>query len=407
MKPNIKILRVGLLAAMVPAAVACSNLLEVDAPGRIADSDLNNKNMIHGLVVGMSYDLMQAYNSSLQTISIADGELFHGGSYDFADIPQGIILPEDVNGEWGSMQQARWVAEDGVQRRIPELLDESAYNKSEDVAAGYLYAGLANRLLGENLCATAIDGGEEQPNTVHFDRAVEDFTKAIQIGQAAGAQNVVNAAYGGRASVKAWTGDWSGAVQDAQQVPADFEWDIVFSQENRNDLKYETHNRFEFTVWNTMFADHPNDPRVPWDTIFNNDGSIANGANGASPMYQQEKYVEDGSDIPAVKGTEMLVLRAEAALRNNDIGGAYDLMNQARAVYGMDPLTPASDMQGAWDDLHYERSATVWLEARHFWDARRWYAASGPEHYDFLDGRDKCIPISREERRSNPNLSAG
>ena len=42
---------------------------------------------------------------------LASGEMFHGGSYDWADIPRGTILDEDVDNEWEEMHQARWVAE--------------------------------------------------------------------------------------------------------------------------------------------------------------------------------------------------------------------------------------------------------------------------------------------------------
>jgi hypothetical protein len=143
---------------------------------------------------------------------------------------------------------------------------------------------------------------------------------------------------------------------------------------------------------------------------------IAVGANGSTPMYQQEKYVDLGDNIPLTKGTEMLVLRAEAALRQStpDIPGAYTLMNQERAVYNMAALTPSTNINQAWADLHFERMAVTFLEGRHLWDERRWFAETGPSHYDIaqLEGtagwtlatRDKCIPISQTELQSNPNI---
>ena len=83
-------------------------------------------------------------------------------------------------------------------------------------------------------------------------------------------------------------------------------------------------------------------------------------------------------------------------------------MNQARAVYGMAALSPApSTLADAWTTLEYERGATLWLEARRLWDLRRWNAATGPAHNTFLDGRDKCVPVSLNEQSSNPNLHGG
>lgn len=397
--------RIGLVALLTSVG-ACEKILEVEAPGRIADEDLNNLDAFPALVVGMSYNLSDAMDEVLQFSALASGELWHGGSYDWADIPRGIILPEDVNGEWADMQQARWVAEHGIVR-MSELYEEGAFNSSPLVARAYLLAGFSNRMLGEMLCETAIDGGPKEPHTVHFDRALGQFTNAIEIGEAAGTEDIVTAAYAGRASIKAWMGDWAGAALDAAQVPADFEYmAILQTPEPSNDLQYETYDRPEYTVYNTLFAEHPDDPRAEWRVVYEDDGSVATSANGATPFYQQQKYTDAGSDIPLTKGTEMLVLRAEAALRNSDIPGAFLLLNEARDFYGMEPLATPATLEEAWDTLHYERSATVWLENRHLWDARRWFAEgeSSPAYYSFLEGRDQCVPISEEEVDSNDNF---
>ncbi len=403
--------RYGLLVAGLPLA-GCSGLLDVESPGRIADDDLNEVDAIPGLVIGMSSDLMEAYDASLDDISLAALELWHGGSYDYADIPRGIILPEDVNGEWAQMQQARWVAEQGIERikAMPAFADE--FNSSALVARAYLLAGFANRLLGENVCETAIDGGPREPHTVHFERAVEQFTTAITIGTAAEDDDIVTAAHAGRASAVAWLGDWDGAVNDAAEVPTDFVYFVLFGTEDDNDIHFETFNRPEYTVYLTEFMDHPDDPRAPWRTVFEADGDTAKGANGATPFLQQRKYEETGADVAAVKGTEMLVLRAEAELREGDIAAAIDLLNEARAFYEMDAIATPATLEEAWEILFYERGATTWLEGRRLWDLRRWYEETGPGHNDWRAEkspsagqlRDVCFPISENELRSNPNL---
>lgn len=392
---------IAMLAAL--PLVGCGDILDVEAPGRIADSDLNNESAIPGLVAGMAYDLNTAYDATLQDVAIFDGELWHGGSYDFADLPRGIVVPEDWNGEWDQMQQFRWTSESGIER-IRDLLEEERFARSPYAAHAHLFAGIANRTLGELQCESVIDGGPAIPNTQHFTRGIQYLDAGIPIAQAADQDDLVDAMYGVRASLKAWSGDWAGAVQDAMRVPIGFEYDVVFSAANQNDLQYETFQRPEFSVWNTEFEDHPDDPRAPWQIVYNADGSVATGANGADPFYQQLKYTTPDADVPVVKGTEMLLLRAEAALRDGDISGAYELMNEARAYYEMEPLEEAATMEQAWDDLHFERGATTWLEMRRVWDLRRWYEESGPAHHDFLEGRDKCFPIADSELSSNPNL---
>ena len=397
--------RLALLGAAVFAVSGCGDLLEVDSPGRIGDDDLDSKDAIPGMVIGMKYDMSQAADGGLELISLASMELFHGGSYDWADIPRGVIKDDDSS-PWNSAQQARWVAEQGV-LRMQELLEADEYGRSAFAAEANVWAGYSNRYLGENFCSSVIDGGPEVDHAVHFERAEEYFTDAIAIAQAGGHTNLLNAAYGGRATVRAWQGDWTGAAADAAQVPPAFEFVAEIDTELRNEVTYETHTRYEYTVWGTIFEDHPDDPRAPWRVVFNADGTVANGANGATPMYQQLKYIDRSDDIPLAKGTEMLVLRAEAALRDNDIAGAYALLNQARDFYDMEPLTPAASLAEAWDDLQYERLATNWIEGRALWDYRRWFEAgsSSPMYNDFLEGRDACWPIPESEKEANPNLT--
>ena len=398
------------VVAVLPLVVGCKGVLDVDSPGRIADDDLNNKDAIPGLVTGMSYDVADALQTSMEMSALASGELWHGGSYNWAQVPQGVIRPEDVNGEWSAFFKARYTTAHGIER-IQNILPPDEFSESPDVARAYMLAGFANRIIGEMVCETLTDqegGGVPEPNTAEFDRGIANFDKAIQIGTAAGssANETVLAAYAGRATLKAWKGDWAGAVADASMVPPDFQYDAPLMTDGlTNTLYYETHLRFEYTVYQTEFANHPDDPRAPWTVLHKADGGIQPGADGATPMYQQNKYDDSyGDNIPLTKGTEMLVLRAEAALRSNDPTTAYGLMNQARAEYGIAALTPTTDMTQAWADLHYERGATTWLENRRLWDERRWFAESGPAHFDFLAGRDQCVPISETERRSNPNI---
>lgn len=401
-------IRTFALAALLPLA-ACEGLFEVESPGRIADEDLNNADAIPGLVAGISAEVADAMGDEIIEFTVlASGEMWHGGSYDWADIPRGIILDEDVNNVWEEMHQARWVAEDGLRRMQENILEDAEFGDNPHVARAYFFAGIANRTLGDNVCVAVIDGGAPQPISTHYERAEDHFTQAITIGQAAGegSADVVTAAYGGRAAVRVALGDWAGAVQDAMRVPTSFVYVAALNTESpSNSLYYETHDRFEYTVFNTEFAENPGDLRAPWHVEYNADGSVANGANGATPHYQQDKYKSFGADVPLVKGTEMLLIRAEAALRDGDVAGATALMNEARAFYGMAPLAPAATatLADAWDTLHFEKGATLWLESRRLGDLRRWYAESGPSHHDYLEGRDKCVPISEEEKQANAN----
>ncbi len=400
--------RMAALAAFVPLA-ACSDILslDVEAPGRIADSDLNSIDAIPGIVAGMSYNLTDAVDVTLQDVVMAGGEIGHGGSYDFGAIPFGVFTT-DASGwdaEFNDMSQARWVAEAGL-RRIADILEPAQFERNADVARGYLLGGYANRLMGELQCRTTIDNGPDLPHTEHFARADSLFTRAIQVGTAAGVTNIVRAAYGGRASVRASQGRWSEAVADAGQVPLDFTYSAIFSVALDNDFQYETNDRREFSLYGTMWADIPDDPRAPWDIPLDSKGEPLKGQDGQTPFYHQLKYTDPGDDVPLTHGPEMRVLQAEAALRNSDYASAEALLNQARERWGMDPLTLPTTPAAAWAVLRYERYATLWLEGRRLWDMRRWHAEGAPMADPFAQDRDLCFPIGTEELRSNPNVTA-
>lgn len=408
------LLRRASVATSLLALAAC-NFFDVQNPGPIEDEDLNQPNAMPGLVTGMAYSLSEAVDATAQNLAIMADELYHGGSYSEQGLfNRGIVRDEDVNGMWGDMQQARWVAETGIERMQEVLGDD--FDTSPLAARAYIYAGLANRLLGETVCQAVIDGGPAESNTVHFARAEAHFTEAIRIAnELTGAigDSLLRVAYGGRASVLAWQDKWTEAVADAERVPTGYVFVAPFSTntgDENNDLVFETNNRLEYTVYNTQWATNPKtDARVPWDTVRTTSGAIAAGQDGRTPFFRQRKYIGLGADIPLVKGTEMLMLRAEAALRNNDVPGAMGLINQQRAFYrgSSSPLPDltATTAAEAWPILQNERGAVVWLELRRLWDLRRWNAEPAPIKNTYLDERDKCIPISLNEKNSNPNVS--
>lgn len=391
-----------LSAALVVAALSACDL-KVTNPGPLQDDQLDTPGAMPGLVNGMSGDLSQAIGNFLVDNSVMTDELKHSGNYAGPnEYAVGIIRPEDVDGDYSNMQQARWVAEDGL-RRMQRVLG-AGFETNTDTPRAYLYAGFANRLLGENSCQAVIDGGPAESDSVYFQRAESLFTRANTLATALGQTDVATAALGGRASVRADLGNWSGAVTDAALVPDNFEYDAIFStntSRENNDLAYETHQRREVSVYGTQWAATDADPRTPWDTVFTGSGSVQKGQDGATPFFRQEKYVSLGDNVPLTKGAEMLLLRAEDALRNSSIPNMTTFINQSRAVYGMAAVAQPANTADAWTLLQHERGAVVWLEARRLWDLRRWYAEGTNT---FLNGRDKCVPFGSSELASNPHL---
>ncbi len=412
MNPVRRLTQLTALLAFLPLT-ACSDVLSlnVEAPGRISDTDLNNAAALAGITAGASYNLTSALDATVQQLSMAALDLGHGGSYDFGGIPIGIFKADVEDwGEYTTMSRARWTAEHGLMRML-EVLGPTAYEKDANVAKTYLLAGFANRHLGETQCRVNFDelvGGEyvagsDRPHTDAFARADSLFSRAIAVGTAAGstAANTVTAAYGGRASVRAWQGKWDDAVADATKVPTTFVWNSTFSSANTNYIWRETNNRREMTLSTVMWQNVTNDPRVPWQT------TTQKGQDGQTPFTRQMKYKTIDADIPVTHGAEMRVLQAEAALRKGDFAGAQGFLNQARSKWSMAPITLSTNPDSAWPTFRFERYATLFLEGRKLWDWRRWNVEGPPKRDPASAGRDLCFPIGQAEQRANPNIKKG
>jgi hypothetical protein len=400
--PHISARRLAGAAAIFCAA--CN--MTVTNPGPIQDYQLNNSAAVPALVNGMSGDLSNALGNYLNRGAVASGELTEAGNYQ-AEMQYyiGVIRPEDTNADWSNMQQARWSAENGLQR-MQTVLGAANFEKHVDTPRAYLYAGFANRLLGENVCAAVIDGGPAQSDSVYFQRADSLFTRAYTLATANNNTAVATAALAGRASIRAWLGNWTAAVADATLVPNTFVFNAIFgtgtAREN-NDQANQNGVRKETTVAGTVYATIFKDSRTPWDSV-KTGTVITKTIDGKWPFFHQTKYPALGSSVPLVKGAEMLLLRAENALKNGDIAGMTTLINQARATYtGLTPATVAqpATTAAAWTLLQAERGATLWLEGRRLWDLRRWFKEGTNT---FLTGRSTCLPISQNEVAANINL---
>lgn len=429
-----------LAAAVLVAAVALAGcgdegLFDVKNPGKILDEDLNTSKGVAALVTGMSSDFSSSYDEvSFLGARLSDEVAGSGSYFSTGRYRRGLIDSEDANGFWNGVQRARWVAEAGLQRM--QTIEGFNFAGSEETARANLFAGLANRWFGENFCEVLFsepfesDDGTPQEHTAAFNRALPELQEAITVGGASGASDVVTAAYGARASVKAWLGDWAGAMQDAAKVPTDFVWNAVYSaNSNRenNTIWDETQGRFEVSAFGSLAGSfpEPGDPRAPYTdcTKASNGCAGTNGADGQTPHYRQEKYPTVGSDIPLVKGTEMRLLEAENALLNLDLGAAMTKINEVRAFHGLAALTATgigsitgepggganrTSMTG-WDILDRERFLTNWLEGRRLWDLRRWdhphLDGGGVVYEATVARRASCIPISDQECQTNPKAA--
>jgi starch-binding outer membrane protein, SusD/RagB family len=389
-----------LVLPMALGLSACDSLFEITNPGPMTDDSLNAPAAFAGLVAGMSGDLSQAIDNVGYVSATMSGELRSTGFLaSLIAIAEGTMVPSDANAYWNNAHRARWVAEDGIRRM------EAAGNNSILLARAYLLAGFSNRLLGEHFCSAVIDGGEAQPYTAHFTRAEQQFETARQKAAALNNAQIRNAATAGRASALAALGNWNEAAQLAAAVPINFQYNAVFSlnsaRETSNFLINYPLEHSEGTVFGTEWA-VSGDPRVPWEVALDPGGKPRFGRDSRTPWYRALKYRTRGDPVALAKGTEMALIRAEAALRTGDTSAMITELNRVRAHRSMTPLGAVAGVEAAWTLLKRERGAELWLEGRRFWDRRRWFE-EGRDNY-IANHNDKCFPIAQSEMDANANL---
>ena len=409
-------------AALIALVSACD--IDVVNPGRVQEEFLFELAAQEAIVAGIGRAMGEAQNWVGYTSAAISRELHPSGSTGSFGIQvewqNGELDYETVNTHWNVSQRARWWGDDGVAKIMETGASEQAL-----LAEAYLWTGYAYRLLGENFCLSVIDGEGAGDRSVYYDRAIARFDQAASLGSG----DLAMAAVAGRASVKAFMGDWAGAVSDASGIPDGFTWHLpywdTYGDATRNRIQfasqaepYKAHTQ-RYTKYEdyAMSENNPDgDPRVPY-RVTDETGDAAVQCCGQVPWWPQTKYPDAGADIPLSKGTEMRLIEAEAMLQNGDWQGALARINALRSGAGVD-MAMASSAAEAWTALKRERGIELWLEGRRLGDFYRWNRDNTPgdrhplevpsgsqNEGSHLIQQDLCFPISRGEVDTNPRIN--
>ncbi len=409
-------LRLRLMSGLAPIAAlllgACN--LEVTNPGPVNATYLDDKAAFPALVNGAGRDLSEALNWVSYTGAAVSRELHPAGStgsFGITPAQQGGRLIDDETGtHWQLAQRARWTSESAI-GRIKTVLGSAATTNAQYLQA-LVWAGYANKLLGENFCDGVIDGGPKDSYTVYLTRAEANFTEAIAVATTQNNATLLNAAKGGRAAVRLLRKDLAGAASDASGLANTFAYKMpynILDADQYNRIYWATANApyRAHTVWNTFYETYytqTKDPRVAWGSDPKNPvGDAAVGNLGKVPWYFELKYAAKDSPINLSTGWEMRLIEAEAKLSGGDVAGAMTLINGRRVTLNLAPWVAATATD-AWTALKRERGIELWLEARRLGDFRRWAANNTPGTSDDMTGRDVCFVTPRAEKESNPNF---
>src|SRR5688500_3144073 len=229
---RVRLCALGAASALL-AACDTGRLLDVNAPSRVPvelfDSPTNAALMVNSAIG----DFECAFGSAVTVEGIISDEL--------ADAQLGAAAwPYDrrdantqTNGAYGTnscisnqtpgiytpLSTARFQA-DAALTKLEGWTDAQVPNRANLLAQAALYAGFSYAMVGMSMCEASFDLGVPINQAAMFALAEPRFTTVITTSGASAA--VVNAAYVGRARVRLFQGNTTGAAADATLVPAGF-----------------------------------------------------------------------------------------------------------------------------------------------------------------------------------------
>jgi hypothetical protein len=407
--------------AVVGSVTACNTdqLLNVKAPDRVPAETLDDPSQAKLIVNGAVADFECAYAAyalaeAIMSDEFSDAQLGAAAwPYDRRDmaINTGGIYGEngcDSNqnpGVYTPLSTARWQADNALTKLQTWTDEEVGSERTELIAKSALYSAFSHTALGMAMCTAAFDLEAPIDQQAIFARAEDRFGTAIDAGTQTGDDAIVNAALVGRARVRLFQGNTAGAITDAEQVPAGFEYDATYAsdQSRRYNRVYSSTTQFGlYTVApesRGIQTEGAADPRA----AVRNDPT--NAADPDEDIWGVVKYTGSDSPIRIASYDEARLILAEAK------GGsdAVAIINDIRGDYGVTAYSGPTDAASIKDLIAHERRVTLFAEGFRQYDIQRLQLAQVPAAGTSFPkggfyGTTTCLPLPDIERFNNPNV---
>lgn len=407
--------RAGVALAALFTLGACSDILEVDYPGRIPTEQLLNPALAPTLVIGAIGDFECAFSNYV------GGSAVHSDEYESSNgnVPgtlwaeRNIGAAEDDYAIGGcettslfglnlTLHTARFQAEQ-VYEQLEGWTDQqvSATNpllRTSMKATVRAYGAYALTLMGETFCKVAFDGGPEQDPKVALDSAEIKFNEAITLATAAGNTDIRDMARMGLARVKMDLKKWGEAATLAAQIPTTFTKlatrEAGGISRRYNKLFYWASETGWYTVATAYRDMATTDPRV----------KVADaGRSGQLPgirLWITTKYTDRGSPLRIGSYTEARLILAEALAQQGQVSQAMAIINADRAAAGLGPLSAANQAEAVAAVISERRSILAFEGGHRLNDLLRtsavWKTGANPftgRPY----GQTRCWPLPLKE----------
>ncbi|HZI41328.1 MAG TPA: hypothetical protein VFD67_06475, partial [Gemmatimonadaceae bacterium] len=267
---------------------------------------------------------------------------------------------------------------------------ESAYAKLSPNDSAYSEVlsleGYSFILLAESYCSgvpiTKTDASGKvfpgQPITTQhlLDSAINRFTAALTVANAAGSSYLANLARVGQARALIFKGNSNldAAAALVASVPTTFNYRIFSSDNTDRQINGVFELQYLEGRWSQADEEGTNglpflsaeDPRAPFV-------DLGVGFDGVREVYGSLKYPSRDASTVLSSGIEAKLIIAEDLLTSNYAGanGTLSILNALRANIGMTPLAPAATAPEQVDQLFSERAFWLFLTAHRLGDLRR------------------------------------
>ena len=444
----------GLVAAAFAVVTlgACDDLLDVDLPGSVTGESLDDPALAETLVLSVIGD----FECGLTDTWYA-GEWTEEWLNTSASRPDALmgfrsaltdVYADPCDSGTGPIWTTYHVPIQQAERAIDLItgFDQADVDTNKDllIATANLYAGYSIQLLSETFCGVPILGSLALTPAAASAEAEARFSLVINSAAPASSEKdeLLAAAYIGRARAHLWQGEMAEAVADASNaaIPVGFKLEATYdnSPGRRNNRLFERNNLDESLMPHRDYvtltvradgeltiADGVADPRVPIKLTGKKE------PRGILAMRMQQKFIGEDAEIPFSTWREAQLIIAEAepaqsvarinVLRASGAGSADDIDTSAW------PLTAYAGGSAAAiaATVREERRRELWMQGNQAGDKVRYGNAglltpsneSAPQNTN--DGGTNwetndefgssvspggCIPIPFIEVIGNPNL---
>ncbi|HSQ32954.1 MAG TPA: RagB/SusD family nutrient uptake outer membrane protein [Gemmatimonadaceae bacterium] len=425
----------GLVAGALLASAACRDILKVQDPQNFAASTLDNPILWPAIANGAEGDLMLPLDDFAIFSGMLSDELWDSSTWiDWRDISTGAIRPNRPQGTFGdnvqnALLRARYSSQAAADRFTTGMGDSAT--TSPLMVQVKTVDAWADLELGMGFCESPpTQGAAAVSDTVMFKNALAKLTAVLALVQNAhyakpadrAAQ--INWITAGIARANLMLGNYDAALAAAQQVPAGYEKDAIFSsnstaQNNNLFVQGNAGSNRSYTIRGLWYNQVDTiggglkdwysgklDPRVPLSHDNNNSKGYNLGAGGVVKFFSNGKANVASAPLAMAKYAEMVLIQAEVYWRKGQFQTAIDKMNINRAAAALPNLElPTTGDISTWvrDALLSERFAQLYTEGFRMQDLYRFNlvtAKLGP-------GRLIKLPLSVTEANNNPNIRIG